>query len=150
MLKSRLHGLHLHSGRGHHFCSGKLLGHSQVARKPVWIFSSSRSTMSPSAKFHIRVFHFCLCCKEGRYSQSQWRQNTSARYCTCRHLLEYWSFARAAGGNTGPDLSRSRWLGVRASQSIGSSEIFIIGLPLAIASTSHMRVSSLRHQVFAP
>ena len=50
------------------------------------LLSSRTKTTSSTAKFLYCLCHFCLSCRDGRYSRTQRRQNTSARYCTCRHL----------------------------------------------------------------
>ena len=98
--------------------------------------------MSSTSTFLCSLLHYCLCCKEGKYSRSQRRQNKSARYCTCRQrrtlLLSF--FENLPGGTEDPGCSSSRWLGVSASRSLGSSDTFVIGRPFTIDSTSHTRV----------
>ena len=49
------------------------------------VLSSRTKTASSTTKFLPFLFHFCLSCRDGWYPHTQRRQNTSARYCTCRH-----------------------------------------------------------------
>ena len=49
--------------------------------------SSTTTTVSPTAKFLFGRNHFWRSCNRGRYSLFQRPQKTSAKYCTCRHLL---------------------------------------------------------------
>jgi hypothetical protein len=52
--------------------------------------SSTRSTISPTAKFLRVLVHFCRSCRRGRYSFTQRSQKISARYWTCFHLRREW------------------------------------------------------------
>ena len=111
------------------------------------VLSSSTRTISLTFTFLRSSFHFCRCCKEGKYSRSQRRQNKSARYCTCRQqrTLQLSAFENLPGGTEGPGCSSSRWFGVKASESFGSSDTFVIGRPLTIDSTSHVNVFNCHH-----
>ena len=104
--------------------------------------SSTRRTISPMLKFLRSWCHFDLIWRSGRYSFDQRFQNWSAKYWTWRHLLfEYiFSFRKTPGVRGTSDLSSSRWLGVKASRSFGSSETCVIGRLLMIDSTSMRRV----------
>ena len=74
------------------------------------VFSSTTSTISPTLTFRHLLFHFCLDCNDGRYSRIQHRQNTSARYWTCRQRrrLQLSSFENRPGGNDDPGFNSSR------------------------------------------
>ena len=100
--------------------------------------------LSPTAKLLEWFTYFCLACNCGRHSRIQRRQNTSARYWTCRHSLRECesSLLNEPGGRHGPDRRRSRWFGVSALQSLGSLEDFVLALLLTIASTSHISVDN--------
>ena len=106
--------------------------------------SSRTRTTSLTAKFLLALFHFCLSCRADRYSRIQRRQNTSARYCTRHHCRreKLSSLTNVPSSNLGPDHRISRWLGVRASGSLGSSETLVNRRPLMMDSTSHSKVSS--------
>ena len=69
-------------------------------------------------------------------------QKTSARYWTCRHRRreKLSIFVKRPGGRAGPARSGSKWFGVKASGSRGSSNTFLIGQPLTVASTFHVSV----------
>lgn len=104
--------------------------------------SSMMMTRSPGVTFLLGLFHLLLSCINGRYSLTHLFHKRSAMYCTCLHLLlEYRSpLWNSLGGMTGFDLSRSRWLGVRGSRSLGSLVTVVNGLSFMIASTSHRAV----------
>ena len=104
--------------------------------------SSTMRTRSPGAKLLLTLFHFCLSCKSGKYSFAQRLQNKSAMYCTClQRLLQYMSsFLNTPGGIQGLHFSWSRWFGVSASRSPGSSDSGVSGRSLSIASTSQSAV----------
>ncbi len=115
--------------------------------------SSAINTMSPGFRFFIRLCHFCLSCKSGRYSLTQRFQNRSAIYWTWRHLrLEYRSaLSKTPGDIDGFTFSSSKWFGVRGSKSFGSLDTLVMGRLLIIASTSHKsvwRLSSSRDCCF--
>ena len=98
--------------------------------------------MSPTAKFFDGEVYFFLSNNCGKYSLIHPCQNTSAKYWTWRHFLRESpsSFLNTPEGKFGPNPSKSKWLGVRTSESDGSSDDFVMGRPLTIDSTSHMRV----------
>ena len=66
-----------------------------------WQFCSFNITMSPTSKFLLLSFHFCLVCKLCRNTFLHLCQNSSAICCTRLHLLlEYRSgFVKTPGGN---------------------------------------------------
>ena len=102
--------------------SCRLGSHEPLAlQEPRGVDSSRTSTTSLTAKFIFTLVHFCLSCRDGRYSRNQRRQNTSARYYTWCHLRreKLLSLTNAPGGNVGPECKSSRWLGVKASGSLG-------------------------------
>lgn len=99
-------------------------------------------TMSPTVRFRCSLFHFCLFCNNGRYSRTHLFQKRSEIYCTCLHLrLAYESdLSNKPGGNAGFPFKSRRWLGVKASKSLGSLEILEMGRSFRIASASHKTV----------
>ena len=52
---------------------------------PREVDSSTINTSSFGLRFKDVLVHFDRHCKAGRYSRNQRFQNTSERYCTCRH-----------------------------------------------------------------
>ena len=101
--------------------------------------SSTMRTTSLGTRFFLILFHFCLSCSKGRYSRFHLFQKRLARYWTCLHLLlEYeYSLLNKPGGIMGFPFSCSRWFGIRASKSFGSSDTVVMGRTLRMASTSH-------------
>lgn len=100
--------------------------------------------MSPSIKFLLMRFYFCLCCINGKYSLTHRVQNKSEIYCIClhRHLVYRSSGLNKPGGKLAWILSCRRWLGVSGSRSLRSFETVVNGRLLSIASTSHKIVWS--------
>ena len=99
---------------------------------------------SPVVKFLCGVSHFCLSWRSGKYSLVHLVQNRLAIYCICLHRRRaYWSsLSKTPGGMLGCVFISNRWLGVKASTSLRSSEDWVIGLLFMMASTSHMTVWS--------
>ena len=51
------------------------------------VLMSTKRMISPTAKLLTTVFHFCLFCSRGKYSEIHRFQKTSERYCIWRHLI---------------------------------------------------------------
>ena len=98
-------------------------GHDLLA-----VFSSGTKTISLTSTFLRDSFHFCLA-RMASIQEAKRRQNRSARYATCRQrrTLELSFLENFPGGMEGPGCSNSRWFGVNASTSFGSSDTFVIG-----------------------
>ena len=124
------------------YLSGKTSVIRPIAHAFLGKDSSTTITVSPTAKFFFGRNHFWRDCNRGRYSLFQRPQKTSAKYCTCRHLLlEYVSLFKNKPGGRGVSLrSRRRWFGDSGSKSFGSSETVVRGLPLIMLSHSHNKV----------
>ena len=105
---------------------------------PLGNGSSTRSTISPTSTFRRGLCHFSLSCKAGIYSFNHLFQKCSAKICVCRHffLTRISSFTKDPGGKVWTVRCSNRWLGVKGSQSFGSSEAGESGLEFKIDSTS--------------
>lgn len=95
------------------------------------VFSSRINTISLTIKFLCSFVHFSCCCSDGRYSRVQRLQKTFARYWTCRQRLfsQLSFFEKTPGGTFGLLRNSRRWLGVRGSMLLGSSDNFVRGRP---------------------
>ena len=82
--------------------------------------------------------HFCLSCKAGTYSFNHLFQKWLAKICACCHffLTKISSFTKDPGGKVWTGLCSNRWLGVKGSQSFGSSQARGSGLEFKIDLTS--------------
>ena len=104
---------------------------------PLGNGSSTRSTRFPTSAFQRDLCHFCLSFKAGTYSFSHLFQKWSAKICVCRHffLTRISSFTKDPGCKVWTVRCSNRWLGVKCSQSFGSSEAGEGGLEFKIDST---------------
>lgn len=80
-------------------------------------------------KFLLGLHHFWCSGRRGKYSCVHLVQNGLTIYWSCfHHQPAYWSsFVKTPDGRLGRVFSNSRWLGVRASQSLASSDVLVIG-----------------------
>lgn len=104
---------------------------------------STTSTTSPGSKFLFCLVHFWRSWRRGRYSRVHLRQKRSARYYTClqRFFVAYRSsWLKIPGGRLGWVFINNRWLGVRGSNSCGSSDTLVMGRPFIMLSTSQRSV----------
>ena len=102
------------------------------------------STKSFSWTFLRGWCHFVRCLRVRRYSWVHRFQNTSARYCTWRHFLrECRSSSLNSPGGALAGRWISKWLGVRGSKSLGSSEAGVRGLLFIIPSATTNKVVSI-------
>lgn len=62
--------------------------------------------------------------------------------CLHLHWEQHSSFKKIAGGREVPECRSRRWLGVKASGSLGSSHTLVKGCLFIIASISHRRVTT--------
>ena len=115
---------------------------------PREVDSSTIITSSFGLRLEDVLVHFDRHCRAGRYSRSQRFQNTSERYCTCRHhrLVSVSRSSKIPGG-------RLVWLWrpVRSMDGVSGGEfgssLEVIGRSFMIRSASHMkdkRLSSVR------
>ena len=111
---------------------------------PLGTFSSETSTTSPVRMSVLALCHFCRACSATKYSRIHLLQETSERYCTCRHhSFAYNSyFINIPCGILGFDFISKNMLGVSAGRSLGSLLTGVIGLSFISFSVSVIKVCS--------
>lgn len=98
--------------------------------------SQAIKTISSRTRFLFSLFHLWRFCSRGKYCHIHLFQNSVLYLFPTSLCVTVCAFR----GNTGLPFNVNRLLGVRASRSLGSSDILVMGRSFKGASTSHKTV----------